>query len=189
MSTWQIDAAHTDVSFSVKHMMVTTVRGKFGEVSGQLELDLVNEDPTTVGGEIRLRVASLATGSSQRDEHLRSADFFDAERYPEIVARLVRVEPDGDRYRVLADVTIRDVTRVVEFEGRYLGRVPNMQGGQHAGFELTGTIDREAWGLNWNMALEAGGWLVGKEVRLSIDVAADEVAVSEQQPVGEAVAA
>lgn len=189
MSTWKIDAAHTDVSFSVKHMMVTTVRGKFGEVSGQLELDLVNEDPTTVGGEIRLRVDSLSTGSAQRDEHLRSADFFDAQRYPEIVAKLVRIEPDGDRYRVHADVTIRDVTRQVEFEGHYLGRVANMQGGRHAGFELAGTIDREAWGLNWNVALEAGGWLVGKDVRLDIDVAADEVAAADEQSAAGSVAA
>jgi polyisoprenoid-binding protein YceI len=175
MSTWKIDPAHTDVTFSVKHMMVTTVRGKFDAVDGELELDLDGQDPTTASGEIRLGVASLSTGAGQRDAHLRSPDFFDAENYPEIVARLTGIEPNGDDYRVKAEVTIRDITRPVTFDGRYLGLVPGMQGGRHAGFELSATIDREQWDLNWNMALEAGGWLVAKDVRLVIDVAADEV--------------
>lgn len=183
MSTWKIDPAHTDVTFSVKHMMVSTVRGKFGDVDGQLELDLDANDPTTASGEIRLGVASLNTGSEQRDQHLRSAEFFAAEQYPEIVARLTGVEPDGDRYKVYADVTIRDITKPVVFEGRYHGAVPGMDGDRHAGFELSTSIDREAWDLSWNMALEAGGWLVSKDVKLAIDVAADEVAVTADQPV------
>jgi polyisoprenoid-binding protein YceI len=182
MSTWKIDPAHTDVTFSVKHMMVSTVRGKFGDVSGELELDLDGGDATSASGEIRLGVASLSTGADQRDEHLRSADFFDAARYPQIVARLTGIEPDGDAYKVSADVTIRDVTHPVVFEGRYHGPVANMEGARHAGFELVATIDREAWGLNWNMALEAGGWLVSKDVKLAIDVAADEAAVAAAAP-------
>ncbi len=189
MSTWKIDPAHTDVTFSVKHMMISTVRGKFGDVSGQLELDLDANDPTTASGEIRLGVASVSTGSEQRDEHLRSPDFFAAAEYPEIVARLTAIEPDGEAYKVHADVTIRDVTRPVTFEGRYHGTVPGMEGDRHAGFELSATIDREAWGLNWNMALEAGGWLVSKDIKLAIDVAADEVAVSADQPVAATAAA
>ena len=175
MSTWKIDPAHTDVSFSVKHMMVTTVRGKFDAVDGTLDLDLDANDPTTASGEIRLGVASLSTGAEQRDAHLRSPEFFDAEQYPEIVATITGIEPDGNDYKASTDVTIRGITRPVVFEGRYLGLVPGMQGGRHAGFELSATIDREQWDLNWNMALEAGGWLVGKDVKLVIDVAADEV--------------
>jgi polyisoprenoid-binding protein YceI len=174
MSTWNIDPAHTDVLFSAKHMMVTTVRGKFAEVDGELELN--EQDPATASGEIRVSVDSISTGAEQRDAHLRSADFFDAEHHPEIVARLRRIEPDGDRYRVHTDVTIRGTTHPVVFEGEFLGIVPNMEGGRHAGFTLSATIDREDWGLTWNVGLEAGGWLVSKEVRLQIDVAADEVA-------------
>lgn len=177
MSTWKIDPAHTDVTFSVKHMMVTTVRGKFGDVSGELELDLDQNDPSTASGQIRLGVASISTGAEQRDAHLRSADFFDAERHPEIVASITGIEPAGEAYKVHTDVSIRGITRPVTFEGRYLGVVPGMQGERHAGFELAASIDRQQWDLDWNVALEAGGWLVGKDVRLVIDVAADEVAV------------
>ena len=181
MSTWNIDPAHTDVTFAVKHMMVSTVRGSFDDVSGELELDLDANDPSTARGEIRLGTASIATGSEQRDEHLTSPDFFAAEQYPYIVATLTGVEPDGNAYKVHADVTIRDVTRPVTFEGRYHGAVPGMESERHAGFELTATIDREEWGLSWNVALEAGGWLVSKDVKLAIDVAVDEVPVAAGQ--------
>ena len=173
MSTWKIDPAHTDVTFAVKHMMVSTVRGRFDDVSGELQLDLDANDPTTASGEIRLGAASISTGSERRDQHLRSRHFFDAERYPQIMAELTGVEPDGDAYKVHADVTIRDVTRPVTFVGRYHGLVPNMEGGRHAGFALSARIDREAWGLTWNVALEKGGWLVSKDIKLAIDVAAD----------------
>ena len=95
MSTWKVDPAHTDVTFSVKHMMVTTVRGKFDEVEDELELDLDGEDASTAAGEIRLGVASLSTGSEPRDAHLRSGDFFDAEQFPYVTARITGIEPDG----------------------------------------------------------------------------------------------
>ena len=189
MSTWKIDPAHTDVTFSVKHMMVTTVRGKFDAVDGELELDLDGKDPATASGQIRLGTASLSTGSDQRDAHLRSPEFFDAEGHPEIVATITGIEPDGDDYKVHTDVTIRGTTRPVTFDGRFLGTVPGMQGGRHAGFELSATIDRERWGLNWNMALETGGWLVSKDVKLAIDVAADEVEVAATVSDEQAVAA
>ena len=152
MSTWKIDPAHTDVTFAVKHMMISTGQGTFDDVSGELELDLDAQETGTASGEIRLGVASISTGAAPRDEHLRSADFFAAEQFPYIVARLTAVEPDGDAYRVHADVTIREVTRPVIFKGRYHGLVANMEGGRHAGFELSTTIDREDWGLNWNVA-------------------------------------
>ncbi len=182
MSTWKIDPAHTDVTFAVRHMMISTVRGAFDDVSGELELDLDANDPTTAGGEIRLGTASISTGADQRDQHLRSPDFFDAETYPQIVARITGIEPDGDAWKVHTEVTIRDVTRPVTFSGRYFGTVVGMQGGRRAGFELSASIDREAWGLEWNMALETGGWLVSKDVKLAIDVAAEEVAVAADQP-------
>jgi len=172
-TNWKIDRAHTDIAFSARHMMVTTVRGTFDQVEGELVLD--EADPTATRGEIRVAVASLASGFDARDQHLRSADFFDADHHPWIVARVRSVEPRGDRYAVTADVTIRGVTRPVTFDAELNGIVPGMRGGRHAGFHLSGAVDREAWGLNWNVALETGGWLVGREVRLEIDVAADEV--------------
>jgi polyisoprenoid-binding protein YceI len=176
-NTWKIDPAHTDVGFSATHMMVTTVRGKFDVVEGELTLDEAN--PLSANGEIRVATGSLSTGFDARDQHLRSADFFDAAAHPWIVARLTRVEPRGDDFRVTADVTIRDVTRPVTFDTEFNGIVPGMRGGRHAGFHLTAKVNREEWGLNWNVALEAGSWLVGREIRLDIDVAADEVAVPE----------
>ncbi|MEO8229100.1 MAG: YceI family protein [Chloroflexota bacterium] len=178
MTTWKIDPAHTDIAFSAKHMMVTTVRGKFEGVGGTIQLDEAN--PTASTGEIRVAAASLSTGFEARDQHLRSADF-DAETHPGIVAKVVSVEAkSGDDYRVTADVTIRGVTRPVTFAAELNGVVPGMRGGRHAGIHLVGKINREDWGLNWNVALEAGGWLVGREIKLEIDVALDEVAVADQ---------
>ena len=180
MSTWTIDPAHTDIAFSAKHMMVTTVRGKFDEVEGELSLD--ESDPTAARGEIRVAAASISTGFDARDQHLRSADFFDSEANPWIVARVSRVEPKGDGFTVTADVTIRGVTRPVTFAAEFNGIVQGMRGERHAGFHLVGTVNREEWGLNWNVALEAGGWLVGRDIKLEIDVAANEVAEAAETP-------
>ncbi len=174
MSTWKIDPAHTDVSFSAKHMMATTVHGKFDQVEGEVVLD--EADPLAARGEIRIGAASLSTGFDQRDTHLRSADFFDVEHHPWIVAKATGIEKKGDDYLIHTDVTIRDTTHPVTFETEFLGIVPGMQGGRHAGFHLTGTVAREDWGVSWNMPLEAGGWLVSQEIKLEIDVAIDEVA-------------
>ena len=177
MSTWKIDPNHTDVLFSAKHMMVTTVRGKLHQVEGELELD--EADPTRSLGEIRAAAGSLNTGVEMRDNHLRSADFLDAEHYPWVVARTTAIERADDQYRVEAELTIRDETHPVTFEAEFLGFYPSMQGGRRVGFHLEATVLRKDWGLNWNMALEAGGWLVGDEVRLEVDVAADEVTATE----------
>lgn len=165
MSTWNIDPAHTDVHFAAKHMMVSTA----------------------TRGEIRVRAASVETGFAQRDAHLRSVDFFDAERYPEIVFRATRVDGAGTGFRVTGDLTIRDVTWPVTFDVEVGGIVPGMSGARHVGLAARTRIDREAWGLTWNVGLEAGGWLVGKEIRLEIEVAADEVAAL--APVARATAA
>jgi polyisoprenoid-binding protein YceI len=179
MSTWKIDPAHTDVSFSAKHMMITTVRGKFGVVEGELELD--ESDPTRSRGEIRVDAASLSTGFDARDQHLRSPDFFDVETHRWIVFRATGVTEKRDgEFVVTGDVTIRGETRPVTFDVEYLGTTTGMRGGRHAGFTARTKVNRKDWGLNWNMALEAGGWLVGDEIKLEIDVAADEVAVEQQ---------
>ncbi|HEX3429233.1 MAG TPA: YceI family protein [Candidatus Limnocylindrales bacterium] len=176
-TTWRLDPAHTDIAFSAKHMMITTVRGAFADVDGTLEIE--ESDAPTGRGEIRVKAASINTGFGARDEHLRSADFFDVATYPEIVVRFDGVQPTTtDRYRVNADVTIRDVTRTVPFDVEYVGVTTNMKGGRHIAFTAQAKIDREAWGLTWNMALEQGGWLVGKEIKLIVEVVADEVEVA-----------
>ena len=168
MSTWKIDPNHTDVLFSAKHMMVTTVRGKFHQVEGELELD--EDDPTRSRGEIRAAVASLNTGVEMRDNHLRSEDFLDAEHHPWVVARTTAIERADDRYRIQAELTIRDETRPVTFDAEFLGFYPSMQGGRRVGIHLEAKLMRKDWGLNWNMALETGGLLVGDEVNISIEL-------------------
>jgi polyisoprenoid-binding protein YceI len=187
VTTWRLDPAHTDIAFSAKHMMITTVRGSFGEVDGTLEID--ESETPTAQGEIRVKSASVNTGFGARDEHLRSPDFFDAATWPEIVVRFDGVTPAAtDRYKVNADVTIRDVTKTVPFDVEYVGTTTNMKGGRHIAFSVQAKVDREAWGLKWNMALEQGGWLVGKEIKLLIEVVADEVEAAKPEVVAPEVA-
>jgi polyisoprenoid-binding protein YceI len=187
-TTWKLDPAHTDITFAAKHMMITTVRGTFADVDGTLEIDDAN--PATASGVIRVQTASLSTGFGARDTHLRSADFFDVETYPEIVVRFDGVKHvKGDDYHVTADVTIRDVTRPVTFEVEHIGETTNFQGSRHIAFNAKATINREDWGLNWNMALETGGWLVGKEIKLVVEVVADEIVAVPATAEGDATAA
>ena len=175
MATFAIDAAHTDVLFSAKHMMVTNVRGTFTNVSGTVEIN--ETDPSASHAEIVVKAASLDTGFGARDTHLRSDDFFAAETYPEIRVMSTAVRPTGAKdYVVTADVTIRNVTRSVDFEVEFLGFFSGMDGVRHAGFNAKATVNRKDWGLDWNVALEAGGWLVGETVKLEVDVAVQELA-------------
>ena len=161
MATFAIDPAHTDVLFSAKHMMVTTVRGTFTDVAGTVEIN--ETDPTASHAEIVVKAASLDTGFGARDTHLRSDDFFGAETYPEIRVMSTAVRPKGGNdYVVTADVTIRDVTRSVDFDVEFLGFFTGMDGARRAGFSAKAKVNRKDWGLDWNVALEAGGWLVGE---------------------------
>ena len=172
-TTWKTDPTHTDIQFAAKHMMVTTVRGTFTTVDGTLSLDLDNSQASH--GSFTIDASSLSSGVEQRDAHLRSADFFDVERYPTITFVSTAVEArGGNAYRVTGDLTIRDVTRPVTFDVEFLGLYKGFTG-RRAGFHATTKLNREAWGLTWNVALEAGGWLVGKEIGLEIDLALDEV--------------
>lgn len=172
-TTWNLDTAHTDVIFAAKHMMVTTVRGKFGNVSGSLQLD--PENPTEGNGSFTIAAASLDTGVDQRDGHLRSAEFFDVETYPEITFASTSVTTrGGNDYAVTGDLTIRGTTRPVTLDVEFLGLYTSMGGARRAGFHATTTINREDWGLTWNVGLEAGGWLVGKDIKLEIDLAVEE---------------
>ena len=175
LTDWIIDAAHTDVLFSAKHMMVTTVRGKFHDVEGTLRLDESN--PTNSSAEIRISAASLATGNGQRDGHLRSADFFDAQTHPTIAFRSTSIEQVGTSdFRISGDLTIQETTRPIVFDATFLGFYTSMQGTRRVGLSARTMINRKDWGLGWNVALETGGWLVGENVTIEVEIAADEAA-------------
>jgi len=171
---WTLDTKHAEVGFSAKHMMVATVRGRFEDVDADIHIDESQPEQSHVTA--RIKAASLNTGTPDRDAHLRSADFFDVERYPEIVFRSTRVERDGEEFKLRGELTIRGVTRPLTLKGEFTGPVVGPWGGRHLGFELDGEIEREEWGLGWNMALEAGGVLVGKRVKLHIAVEVVEAA-------------
>ncbi len=172
--TWKLDMAHSAIEFSVRHMMVSTVKGNFREFSADLELD--PEDLTKSSVRAVVKVASVDTRDPQRNAHLTSADFFEAEKFPEMVFQSTRVEHvGGDRYRVTGDLTIKDVTRPITLDVTYLGTQVSPYGVKAAGFEATTTISRKDFGLTWNVALETGGMLVGDEVKISVDAEANLV--------------
>jgi polyisoprenoid-binding protein YceI len=174
-TTWNLDATHTDVIFATKHMMVTTVRGKFATVEGSLQLDV--ENPAASRGSFSVKAASINTGVEQRDGHLRSADFLDTETYPEITFVTTGVAAKGGNdYAVTGDLTIRGVTHPITFETEFLGLYQSMAGARRAGFHGVAKVNREDWGLTWNVALETGGFLVGKDIKLEIDLAVEEPA-------------
>jgi polyisoprenoid-binding protein YceI len=169
MSTWTLDPAHSQIEFAVKHMMITTVRGQFRKFTVDVDFDEAQPERSTVVAHIE--ASSIDTGMEARDAHLKSADFFETEKYPELTFRSNRIEPSGDGYKILGDLTIRGETRPVTLEAEIGGVVPNMQGGRRAGFDATTKISRKAFGLSWNVALESGGFLVGDEIKISIDLA------------------
>lgn len=172
MRTWKIDTSHTDVTFAAKHMMVTTVRGKFADVTGEIQAD--PGDPTSSRGEIRVGLASLNTGSEFRDTHLRSADFFDVENNPTATLAITNVRQRGDEFEVTGDLTMHGLTKPVTLQTELLGFYSSMEGARRVGFSASVTLSRKAWGLGWNVALESGGWLVSDEVKISIDAAFEE---------------
>ena len=169
MTTWDLDPAHSQIEFAVRHMMVTTVRGQFRKFGLAVDFDETNPERSTV--EAHIDAASIETGMEARDTHLRSADFLDAEKFPELTFRSTHIERNGEGYRIDGDLTMRGETRPVSLDAEIGGVVANMQGGRRAGFSASTRISRKAWGLTWNGALESGGVLVGDEVRITIDVA------------------
>src|SRR5258708_1795564 len=171
MATWNIDTAHSAIHFSVRHMLVSKTRGRFSKFGGQLEFDPDNPEAAKV--QVTIEPASVDTADSQRDGHLRSADFFDVEKFPTASFKSTRVEDlGGDKYRIGGDLTIRGVTKPVSFDATYEGSGKDPWGGERAGFSGGTTIDRRQFGLEWNKALETGGVLVGEKVELSLEVEA-----------------
>jgi polyisoprenoid-binding protein YceI len=170
--TWQLDPTHSSVEFSVKHMMMTTVRGRFKDVQATLTGD--RDHTVRAGVQATIAVASIDTGVADRDVHLRGPDFFDAERFPRITFHSTRVEnaprKEGDRFQVVGELVIRDSTMDVTFDCQYEGRGTDPWGKTRAGFSFQTEIDRREWGLKWNQALETGGVLVGNTVQIEGEV-------------------
>ena len=171
-STWQLDPPHSSVEFSIKHMMMTTVRGRFKDVNAVLTAD--EQRPEGCAVEVRIAVASIDTGDPARDTHLRGADFFDAERYPTISFKSKRIEGDfrqeGDHFRVDGDLKMRDTSMEIELDCVFEGRGMDPWGKERAGFSAHTDIDRRDWGLKWNQTLETGGILVANKVRIDVEV-------------------
>src|SRR5205823_9108950 len=173
---WYIDPSHTAVNFSVKHMMLSTVRGSLGKVRGRIELDAAQ--PENGDFEIAASVKGINAGDPKRDGHLQSSDFFDAEKYPEVMFKSNAIFPKGNgHYTASGELTIREVTRPASFDIELIGVVENGQGGQHLGAAATITIDRSDFGLTWNMPIP-NGVLVGEKVKIEVDLEAVDEATA-----------
>ncbi|MDA0631877.1 YceI family protein [Nonomuraea sp. MCN248] len=172
--TYALDVAHTTIGFVVKHMMVSKVRGNFSDFSGTVT---IAEDLLQSTAELTIKTESISTGVADRDGHLRSDDFLSVEKFPQITFKSKRVvAAGGDEFTVVGDLTIRDVTKEVELAVEYGGAGTNPWGQPVWGFSITTEVDREAFGLTWNQALETGGVLVGKTVKIEIEGEANPAA-------------
>ncbi len=167
--TWTIDTLHSEVGFSVRHMMVSKVRGKFTKFAGEL-VTAANPLESTVTAEIDL--ASIDTGSEQRDGHLRSPDFFDTDNHPQMTYRSTGLRPEGDDFVLDGELTLKGVTRQVPLKLELNGFGPDAYGGTRAGFTATGQINRADFGVTWNAAIEGGGVVVADKVDLHLEVEA-----------------
>ncbi len=169
--TYTIDPTHSQIGFTARHAMVTKVRGSFKEYEGRGYFDA--DDPTKSKLDLTIKAASIDTGNSDRDNHLRGNDFFDMENHPEIRFVSTEVDVQGeDNYKVTGDLTIKGVTKPVSVDFEYTGAAVDPFGNQRIGFEGRTTINRKEWGVNWNAALEAGGVLVSEKVNLEFEVSA-----------------
>ncbi|MFD6529232.1 YceI family protein [Streptomyces sp. NPDC060184] len=173
--TYTIDPAHSRIGFTVRHAMVTNVRGSFGEHEGTLVLN--GTDPHHSTASIDVTIASIDTGIADRDAHLRSGDFFDTETFPLMTFRSTSAEQlGGDTYRITGDLTIKDVTRPLSIDLEFNGSATDPYGNQRVGFEGSADILRSDWGLTWNAALETGGVMVSDKVKLTFDISAIKAA-------------
>jgi len=166
---WKIDPGHTELAFVGRHFMLTKVRGRFTGLSGMIQ---VAEDPGDTTVEVAIDMASVESGSEARDEHLRSADFFDVAQHPQGTFSGHAADWHGTRGLLTGQLTLRDVTRPVTLQAEYLGYAADPWGSHRAVFTAAGTLDREDWGLSWNLPLDGGGLLVSKEIRIEIELEA-----------------
>jgi polyisoprenoid-binding protein YceI len=168
-TAWTVDKVHSSVEFAVKHMMFTTVRGRFTAFEIEVDFDEANPERSSV--EARIEAASIDTREEKRDAHLRSADFLDAEQYPYLIFKSKRVEPVGKgHYRIVGDLTVRGVTREAVLDSEFVGTGKNPWGATVAAFSAETKIDRKEFGLTWNAALETGGVLVSDDVKIQLEI-------------------
>jgi len=167
--TWDIDPVHTEIGFSVRHMMVSKVRGKFTEYTASLT---TAENPLESHAEAEIDLSSITTGIEQRDNHLRSSDFFDVETSPKMTFVSTGIRAKGDDFLVDGDLTIRGITKPITLTVEVGGFGPDPYGGYRCGFSARGEINRHDWGVNWNSAIEGGGVVVGDKVTLMVEVEA-----------------
>src|SRR5579875_680756 len=171
LTKWVFDKAHSSAEFSVRHMMISNVNGRFNEMEGTIYGSPDNLENAVA--EVVIKAASVDTREPQRDNHLRSADFFFAEKYPEIGFRSKKIRKiSEDEYKILGDLTIRGVTKEVELKGTFEGSLKDPYGHIRMGITVEGQIDREEWGLKWNSGLETGGIMVGNKVKITVHVEA-----------------
>ena len=179
--TWQIDTAHSQIEFSVRHMMITNVRGRFDKFTGSIEFD--ENNPANSKIDVQIDLNSINTRDEKRDGHLRSPDFFDVANYPTATFKSKAIVLAGKNTgRVTGDLTIRGITHEVTLDVELVGVLKNPWGAQSAGFNAHTKINRKDWNLNWNVALEAGGWLVGDEIGINIETELIKVPDAVPQP-------
>ena len=166
--TWNLDLSHSEINFAVKHMMISTVRGKFNKFSGTIDFN--EADPASSSIDVSIDVASIDTKDEKRDGHLKSGDFFDVEKFPAITFKSTKVEKlSANTAKVTGDLTIRGVSRPVVLDVEYAGQAKSPWGTTSAGFSASTKVNRKEWGLTWNVALETGGVLVGDDISISIE--------------------
>lgn len=169
VTTWTVDPAHSNVEFAVRHLMIATVKGRFNDVKGTVVHNESNPGASKV--EIEIGTGSVDTRAEQRDAHLRSPDFFDVEQFPTMTFKSKRIDGDlNGEFKLIGDLTIKGTTREVALESEFQGQNRDPWGGERMGFEAKGKINRKEFGLNWNQALDSGGWVLGDDIKLSIEV-------------------
>jgi polyisoprenoid-binding protein YceI len=167
---YETDLAHSSVGFSVKHLVISNTRGEFSDFAGTIMLD--EKDVTKSSVEVTIKAASVNTHDAKRDNHLRSADFFAVEKYPEIVFKSKKVVKTGEGHSLVGDLTIRDVTKEVSFPFTLVGPITDPWGNKRIAAQASFTVNRKDFGVSWNKALDGGGWLVGDDVTITLEVEA-----------------
>ena len=167
--SWKIDNAHSEVNLSVRHMMISTVRGRFEKFTGTVEFN--EEHPAQSSVDVQIEAASINTRDPKRDGHLKSPDFLNADVYPYLTFKHKRIEVVDDSHgRIIGDLTIRDITKEVVLDVTFNGKAKSPWGQESAGFSATTKINRKDWDLNWNLPLETGGWLVDDMITINIEI-------------------
>jgi polyisoprenoid-binding protein YceI len=169
-TTWKLDPTHTLVEFSAKHLMISTVKGRFTDVEGTIVAD--ENELANSSVDVTLKAASIDSRTEMRDNHLRSADFLHVEQFPVITFRSTTIEGDREDFNLTGDLTIRDVTKPVTLKVTFEGQTKDPWGGERIGFSASGKIDRRDFGLTWNQLLETGGLTVGNDIKIAIEVEA-----------------